>query len=77
MAKEMICGLPREKWVKAFADAVETAIDKDYFSDILFFYLYPDEPQETEEDYQKIWDNVDEAFEEIFGFPMYGKESKC
>ena len=69
-----IHGVSKEKWVRAFADAVEVAIDKDYFSDILFFDLYPDAPQETEEDFTKLWSYVDDAFKEVFGFPMYGKE---
>lgn len=70
---EKICGVPKEKWIKAFADAVEIAIDQDYFSDILFFDLYPDMPEETCEDYQKLWNNVDEAFKAIFGFPRNGQ----
>lgn len=72
--KVVICGVPKEKWIKAFADAVDNAISKDDFTDILCFYLYPDAPRETQEDYQKLWDNVDEAFKAIFGFPRYGKE---
>lgn len=69
-----IHGISKEKWVRAFADAVEVAIDKGYFSDTLFFYLYPDAPQDTVEDFTKLWSYVDDAFKEVFGFPMYGKE---
>lgn len=59
--------LPKEKWVEAFAALVNTAIDKDYFSDVLFFDLYPDAPRETDEDYEAIWAKVDEGFKEVFG----------
>ena len=34
--------LPKEKWQKAFAIAVNIAIEKDYSSDILEYYLYPE-----------------------------------
>ena len=60
--------LPKEQWVKAFAMAVNTAIDKDYFSDVLFFDLYPDC-----EDYDAMWAKVDEAFKEVFGI----ERSEC
>lgn len=71
--KEGLKTLPKEKWVEAFAMAVNTAIDKDYFSDVLFYDLYPDAPQETEEDYEALWAKVDEAFKEVFGI----ERSKC
>ena len=32
--------LPKEKWLRAFAMAVNIAIEKDYFSDLLESYLY-------------------------------------
>lgn len=65
--KEVIAGLPKEKWNKAFKEAIQDAIDKDYFSDILFFDLYPDAPRETDKDYEKLWNNVEEAIKEFFG----------
>ena len=74
--EKMIGGIPKSKWVEAFADAVEIAIDKDYFSDILYYYLYEgklpkEEDFEDEDDYEKainaLWANVDEAFVEVFG----------
>jgi hypothetical protein len=54
-------------------------MDKDYFSDILFFELYPNTaeeaaniPDEDEEAicdvYNSKWDMVDKAFKEVFGF---------
>ncbi|MBE6148148.1 MAG: hypothetical protein E7167_01350 [Firmicutes bacterium] len=63
----MLETLPKEKWMKAFAAAVDIAISQDYFSDILFFDLYPDAPKETAEDYEALWKKVDEAYKEIFG----------
>lgn len=66
--------LPKEVWVKAFAAAVELAMDKGYFDDILMFSLYADCPLEddaSEEEerqyYDNLWGRVDEAFEEVFG----------
>ena len=41
MNEKMIGGIPVSKWRKAFALAAAIAIDKDYFSDILFYDLYP------------------------------------
>lgn len=65
--KDMIYGVPREKWLRAFADGVAIAIDKGYFSDTLFFYLYPDGGN----DYGQLMKYTEDAFEEIFGIPLY------
>jgi hypothetical protein len=80
MNEKMIGGFPVSKWRKAFALAVNIAIDQDYFSDTLFYDLYPniheeavalglrDDDEEAIDDvYNAKWDYVDEAFKEVFG----------
>ena len=47
MNEKMIGGIPVSKWRKAFALAVNIAIDQDYFSDILFYGLYPHTNEEA------------------------------
>ena len=69
MTKE-INGVSIERWKLAFAAAVNNAIDKDDFSDILFFELYPEHGYE-DEDYDKMWASVDKAFKEIFGYDRH------
>ena len=59
----MIHGVPKEKWLKAFDALVEIAIDQDYFSDILVVVLYPDHNG----DYDELWAFVKDARKEIFG----------
>ena len=77
-----IHGISKERWLAAFADAVRIAVDKDYFSDILFFDLYPNthekaaELNEDDEEaicdiYNEKWNYVKDAFKEIFGEEMY------
>ena len=77
MAKT-IGGISIDRWKMAFAEAVDIAIDKDYFSDILFFDLYPKTHEEAtavseeneelaDEIYNTKWEFVNEAFKEIFG----------
>ena len=65
-----------EDWKAAFARAVCIAIEEDYFSDILFYQLYPNINEELKEDmteeeeysvYQRKWAYVYEAFKEVFG----------
>lgn len=62
-----------EKWKEAFAEAVRITVDKDYFSDILHFNLFPiDYPddvdyEEMEEDGKAKWEYFYDAFYEIFG----------
>lgn len=76
--EKMIGGISIERWKMAFAEAADIAINKDYFSDILFFDLYPNTSEEAaaieEEDeelidevYNAKWEFVSEAFKEIFG----------
>lgn len=76
--EKMIGGISIERWKRAFAEAVDIAIDKDYFSDILFFDLYPNTHEEAaavgeeneelaDEIYNTKWEFVSEAFKEIFG----------
>ena len=60
----MIGGIPIERWREAFAYATSIAIDKDYFSDILFYELYPNASEE--DSYDEKWNFVNEAFKEIF-----------
>lgn len=82
MKDKVIGGISLETWKKAFGEAVAIAIDKDYFSDILFFNLYPNtseevaQAEEIDEDtvcdiYNEKWDYANKAFEEIFGFSRY------
>ena len=77
-----IGGISIERWKRAFADAVEFAIDNDYFTNILFFDLYPiaakiDENNEDAQDdvYNSKWEYVNEAFKEIFGVERNGNWS--
>ena len=67
---KIVGGISIEKWKLAFADAVNTAIDKGYFSDTLFFDLFPEYGNE-DENYEKIWTYVDEAFKEVFGYDRH------
>ena len=39
--QKMIGGVSIDRWKQAFADVAAIAIDNDYFSDILFYDLYP------------------------------------
>lgn len=67
--EKMIGGIPISKWKQAFANAVEIAIDKDYFTDELEYTLYPDglpEDKDGEVDWDYTWRAVDEAFKEVF-----------
>lgn len=79
MENKVIGGISLEKWKEVFGRAAAIAMDKDYFSDILFFELYPNIDEEVakidEEDEEAIcdiynakWNYVDEAFKEVFGF---------
>ena len=74
--KNMVGGISLETWKKAFAELAANAIDHDDFSDILFFDLYPqtiEETNEIEDDdiacdiFNEKWEFVDEAFKAIFG----------
>ena len=47
MNEKMIGGIPVSEWRKAFALAVNIAIDQDYFSDTLFYDLYPNTDEEA------------------------------
>ena len=60
-----IGGVPLSKWKLAFGMAIQTSIDKDYFTDVLAYVLYPglfDKDIWFDE-----WGYVDEAFKEVFG----------
>lgn len=59
--------LPREKWLRAFAVAVNTAIEKDYFSDILRCDLYPEADPSDDQTWEEMWNHMDDAFQDIFG----------
>ena len=76
--QKMIGGVSIDRWKQAFADVAAIAIDNDYFSDILFYDLYPgtyDEYDKVKDENTDIADNifnekwafVDEAFKEVFG----------
>ena len=59
--------LPREKWLRAFAVAVKIAIEKDYFSDILEYDLYPEVDSSDDQAWEEMWNHMDDAFQDIFG----------
>ena len=59
--------LPKEKWLRAFAVAVNTAIEKDYLSDILECDLYPEVDSSDDQTWEEMWNHVDDAFQDIFG----------
>ena len=78
MEEKIIGGDSIAEWKKAFASLVRIAMDKDYFSDIMFYKLYPNTAAEAaaidddDEDaqcdvYNEKWEYAYEAFEEIFG----------
>lgn len=75
MEEKIIGGISISKWKEVFRSLCETAMDKDYFSDILFYDLYPDtgaEPAAIDEDdekynpYSEKWKYAYEALREIF-----------
>ncbi len=58
----------KEVWRQAFADAVRNAREKDDFSDILFFSIFPEHGNKAE-DYEAMWKAFDKAFEDFFKEP--------
>ena len=62
-----VTDLPREKWLRAFAVAVNIAIEKDYFSDILECDLYPEVDSSDVQAWDEMWNHMDDAFQDIFG----------
>ena len=58
--------LPKEKWLRAFAMAVNIAIEKDYFSDLLEYYLYPEVDSSDDQVWEEMWNQMDDAFQDIF-----------
>lgn len=64
MKDKEIGGISINTWRKAFAEAVNIAIEKDYFTDIIEYKLYTN----TNTPWGQIWQEVDEAFKEVFGF---------
>ena len=69
MEESKIGGIPLTDWKRAFARSAAIAIDKDYFSDILYYDLYSEFNNEEEVD--KAWENVSLAFKEIFKEDYY------
>ena len=78
MEEKVIGGIAISKWKEVFRELCEIAMDKDYFSDILFYDLYPETSAEAaaidddDEDaqcdvYNAKWEYVDEALDAIFG----------
>ena len=47
MEEKMIGGIPLTTWKKEIANLVRIAMDKDYFSDIMFYKLYPNTAAEA------------------------------
>lgn len=81
MMDKKIGGISIERWKRAFAAAVEIAINKEYFNDILYDNLYPNiheevagiEDEEVQCDiYNEKMDFAGEAFKEIFNVELYG-----
>jgi hypothetical protein len=76
MEEKMIGGISISEWKKAFRQLCEIAMDQDYFSDILFYDLYPNTDAEAaaigddNEDaqdkvYSEKWEYAYEALKEI------------
>lgn len=81
--QKIIGGISIERWKRAFAAAAEFAMDNDYFTNILFFDLYPDTDEEVakidedDEDaqydvYNSKWEYAEKAFKEVFGVECRG-----
>ena len=68
--EKMICGIPEGKWLRAFGAAVEDTIDHGGFYDIFKFYLYQG-VDINENNKKELWQTVDNAFEEIFGYKPF------
>lgn len=75
MEEKMIGGISISRWKAAFRELCEIAMDKDYFSDILFEDLYPntwEEAAEIEDEdaqcdvYEEKWNYAYEALKEVF-----------
>ena len=75
MEEKIIGGISISKWKEAFHSVCKIAMDKGYFSDILFFDLYPNTHEEADkiEDcdaqcdfYNEKWEYAYEALKEIF-----------
>ena len=71
MEEKMIGGISISRWKAAFRELCEIAMDKDYFSDILFEDLYPNTCEEAAEIdgcdfYEEKWNYTREALNEIF-----------
>ena len=79
MEEKMIGGIPLTTWKEEIANLVRIAMNKDYFSDTLFYKLYPNTAAEAaaiDEDaqcdvYNEKWEYAYEAFEAIFGEKFY------
>ena len=79
MEEKMIGGIPLTTWKEEIANLVRIAMNKDYFSDTLFYKLYPNTAAEAaviDEDtqcdvYNEKWEYAYEAFKEIFGEKFY------
>ena len=80
MEEKVIGGVSISKWKEAFRKLCEIVIDKDYFSDILYFDLYPNIDEELaaiDEDaqcdiYNAKMNYAYEALKEIFrDFELY------
>ena len=58
--------LRKEKWLRAFAIAINIAIEKDYFLDLLEYYLYPEVDSSDDQVWEEMWNQMDDAFQDIF-----------
>ena len=46
--------------------AVNIAIEQDYFSDLLESYLYPEVDSSDDQVWEEMWNQMDDAFQDIF-----------
>ena len=72
MEEKIIGGISISRWKEAFRELCEIAMDKDYFSDILFYDLYPNTGAEALaadgcSAYTEKWNYAYEALKEILG----------
>lgn len=70
--KNIIGGIPLEIWKEVFAQVARNNIDREYFDDIVFYYLYPFAVDKIDNEIvrnilNEKWEFVDEAFKAIFG----------
>ena len=62
-----------DRWKKFFAEGVRIAAEQDYLSDLLYYEMGGEKiADEDEAAYNKLWNEMHEAFQQIFGENYYG-----